>query len=86
MESLEKLRVLLINPHGFDTSSVIPMSLAYLKANIENSDNFEVKILSLESPKQENVCLLVLVLVVVVVLVLVVVVVLALPHFNSTSC
>jgi hypothetical protein len=45
VENLEKLRVLLINPHGFDTSSVIPMSLAYLKANIENSDNFEIKIL-----------------------------------------
>ena len=45
MENLKKLRVLLINPHGFDTTSVIPMSLAYLKANIENSDNFEVKIL-----------------------------------------
>ncbi len=45
MENSEKLKVLLVNPHGFDTSSVIPMSLAYLKANIKHPQNFEIEIL-----------------------------------------
>ena len=45
MKKSEKLKVLLVNPHGFDTSSVIPMSLAYLKANIKHPKNFEIEIL-----------------------------------------
>jgi anaerobic magnesium-protoporphyrin IX monomethyl ester cyclase len=45
MKNSKKTKVLLVNPHGFDTSSVVPMSLAYLKANIKHPQNFEIEIL-----------------------------------------
>ena len=45
MSNNEKLKILLINPHGFDVSSVIPLSLGYLKSNVAHPDNFEIRIL-----------------------------------------
>lgn len=41
---MRKIKVALINPKGFDIRQYLPLSLAYLKANLDNEE-FEVKII-----------------------------------------